>query len=132
MYSRATLIGTPCVPPLEGPIIWKVPLTEKALATYVCTLRTYIHMYLNKSISSMKPNSLGHKLAHLVDILARRPPCGRGHIAAVVVNGEPRRHRGTFGYVGGRGRMQIFFVPGPPVAKNNGVEVERGGGGIML
>jgi hypothetical protein len=30
-YSRATLIGTPCVPPLEGPIIWKVPLTEKAL-----------------------------------------------------------------------------------------------------
>jgi hypothetical protein len=31
MYSRATLIGTPCVLPLEGPIIWKVPLTEKAL-----------------------------------------------------------------------------------------------------
>jgi hypothetical protein len=31
MYSRATLIGTPCVLPLEGPNIWKVPLTEKAL-----------------------------------------------------------------------------------------------------
>jgi hypothetical protein len=31
LYSRATLIGTPCVLPLEGPIIWKVPLTEKAL-----------------------------------------------------------------------------------------------------
>jgi hypothetical protein len=31
-YSRATLIGTPYVPPLEGPIIWEVPLTEKALA----------------------------------------------------------------------------------------------------
>ncbi len=31
MYSHATLIGTPCVLPLEGPIIWKVPLTEKAL-----------------------------------------------------------------------------------------------------
>ncbi len=30
-YSHATLIGTPCVLPLEGPIIWKVPLTEKAL-----------------------------------------------------------------------------------------------------
>ncbi len=30
-YSRATLSGTPCVLPLEGPIIWKVPLTEKAL-----------------------------------------------------------------------------------------------------
>jgi hypothetical protein len=30
-YSCATLIGTPCVLPLEGPIIWKVPLTEKAL-----------------------------------------------------------------------------------------------------
>ncbi len=35
-YSHATLIGTPCVLPLEGPIIWKVPLTEKALTTYVC------------------------------------------------------------------------------------------------
>ncbi len=31
-YSHATLIGTPCVLPLEGPIIWKVPLTEKALS----------------------------------------------------------------------------------------------------
>jgi hypothetical protein len=26
----------------------------------------------------------------------------------------------------------IFFVPGPPVAKNNGVEVERGGGDYAL
>jgi hypothetical protein len=31
IYSCATLIGTPCVLPLEGTIIWKVPLTEKAL-----------------------------------------------------------------------------------------------------
>jgi hypothetical protein len=30
-YSHATLIGTPCVLLLKGPIIWKVPLTEKAL-----------------------------------------------------------------------------------------------------
>jgi hypothetical protein len=89
-------------------------------------------MYLNKSISSVKPNSLGHKLAHLVDIPARRPLCGRGRIAAVVVNGEPRRHRGMFGYVGGRGRMRYFFVPGPPVTKNDGVEVERGGGDYAL
>jgi hypothetical protein len=31
IYSHATLIGTPCVLPLEGPNFWKVPLTEKAL-----------------------------------------------------------------------------------------------------
>ncbi len=30
-YNCATLIGTPCELPLEGPIIWKNPLTEKAL-----------------------------------------------------------------------------------------------------
>ena len=89
-------------------------LTEKALATYVHMYPTYIHNYVR-----MYPTYIP------IHISVR---CGQGHLAAVTVNGEPRQHRGTFGYVGGSGRMQNFIVLGPPVAENDGVKVEWGWG----
>ena len=113
-YS-ATDSGTPCVLLQECATICKVPLTEKALATYVHMYPTYIHNYVR-----MYPMYIPHHIS---------VRCGQGRLAAVAVDGELCRHRGTFGYVGGRGRMRNFIVPGPPVAENDGVQ---GGGGLVL
>jgi hypothetical protein len=137
-YSHATDSGTPCVLLQEGATIYKVPLTEKALDTYVHMYPTYIHNYvctyptytphhisvrlfllrligrglptrLQRS-STVSPclwlfHSARSSQSALVDIPAQRPLCGWGRLAAVDVSGEPRQHRGTFRYVGGRGRM---------------------------
>ncbi len=67
-YSRATLIGTPCVLPLEGPIIWKVPLTEKALATYVCVpAKTSVRPKPGPAIWKVPPKNVEQDIYEYVD-----------------------------------------------------------------